>query len=152
MSKITLLQNYDSPILLENHSEGWVYKISDEYVAKVEAPGEFPSYNIDMFYEIKMARLLYSFGISVPEPIICDYVKVDNEVKRGFIMEFINGKSIHHEMNTNDRSLAEHLLKIELEKCYKRGFTIKDDFVEWILTKNKTIKLIDFTTWKYKGL
>ena len=152
MSKITLLQNYDSPILLENHSEGWVYKISEKYVAKVETPKEFPTYNIDMFYEIKMARLLYSFGISVPEPIACDYVRVDNEVKKGFIMEFIDGKSFHHDMSTDDRNLAESMLGYEREKCYEKGFTVEYEDMEWILTKDKTIKLIDFTKWKYKGL
>ena len=151
MSKITLLQDYDSPILLENHSEGWIYKISDKYVVKVEAPKEFSTYNSGMFYEIKMARLLYSFGISVPEPITCDYVKVENEVKKGFIMEFIDGKSFHHDMNTDDRSLANYMLEVEKEKCYEKGFTVVNEDIEWILTKDKKIKLIDFTKWKYKG-
>ena len=152
MSKITLLQDYNSPILLENHSEGWIYKISDKYVVKVETPKEFPTYNSDMFYEIKMARLLYSFGISVPEPITCDYVKVDNEVKRGFIMEFIDGKSFHHDMNTDDRNLAESMLGYEREKCYEKGFIVEYEDMEWILTKDKKIKLIDFTKWKYERL
>tara|TARA_R100000030_G_C3244198_1_gene121362 strand:- start:71 stop:529 length:459 start_codon:yes stop_codon:yes gene_type:complete len=152
MSKITLLQDYDSPILLENHSEGWIYKISDKYVVKVESPKEFPTYNSDMLYEIKMARLLYSFGISVPEPITCDYVKVENEVKRGFIMEFIDGKSFHHDMNTDDRNLAESMLGYEREKCYEKGFIVEYEDMEWILTKDKKIKLIDFTKWKYERL
>ena len=52
MSKITLLQDYDSPILLENHSEGWIYKISDKYVVKVEAPKEFSTYNLLNFYHL----------------------------------------------------------------------------------------------------
>ena len=149
MSKITLLQEYDSPVLLETASEGWIYRISNKYVVKVNA---CKRYKKDMFHEILITRLLYSFGISVPEPITCDYVKVDNEVKMGYIMEFIDGKSFHHDMSTDDRNLAESMLGYEREKCYEKGFTVEYEDMEWILTKDKTIKLIDFTKWKYKGL
>ena len=117
MSKITLLQEYDSPVLLETASEGWIYRISNKYVVKVNA---CKRYKKDMFHEILITRLLYSFGISVPEPITCDYVKVENEVKKGFIMEFIDGKSFHHDMNTDDRSLANYMLEVEKEKCYEK--------------------------------
>jgi hypothetical protein len=55
-------------------------------------------------------------------------------------------------MSTDDRNLAESMLGYEREKCYEKGFTVEYEDMEWILTKDKTIKLIDFTKWKYKGL
>ena len=143
MSKITLLQSYDSPILLENHSEGWVYRISDKYVVKVPSPVELEKYTTHMFYEIKIARLLYSFGISVPEPITCDYVNVRDKVEIGYIMEYIDGI-------TNERSSHSQVLD-EVNKANELGFTNTD--TGWIfIPKDKEIKLIDFTKWNYKGL
>ena len=150
MSKITLLQEYDSPVLLETASEGWIYRISNKYVVKVNA---CKRYKKDMFHEILITRLLYSFGISVPEPITCDYVKVDNEVKMGYIMEFIDGKAFDDEtISDKDLILAKKLLDKEVKLSLKLGFSFPDDCPQWIFTKDKKIKIIDFTKWKYKGL
>tara|TARA_Y100001963_G_scaffold132171_1_gene190386 strand:+ start:1348 stop:1800 length:453 start_codon:yes stop_codon:yes gene_type:complete len=150
MSKITLLQEYDSPVLLETASEGWIYRISNKYVVKVNA---CKRYKKDMFHEILITRLLYSFGISVPEPITCDYVKVDNEVKMGYIMEFIDGKAFDDEtISDKDLILAKKLLDKEVKLSLKLGFSFPDDCPQWIFTKDKKIKIIDFTKWNYKGL
>ena len=150
MSKITLLQEYDSPVLLETASEGWIYRISNKYVVKVNA---CKRYKKDMFHEILITRLLYSFGISVPEPITCDYVKVDNEVKMGYIMEFIDGKAFDDEtISDKDLILAKKLLDKEVKLSLKLGFSFPDDCPQWIFTKDKKIKIIDFTKWNYRGL
>ena len=106
-----------------------------------------------MFHEILITRLLYSFGISVPEPITCDYVKVDNEVKMGYIMEFIDGKAFDDEtISDKDLILAKKLLDKEVKLSLKLGFSFPDDCPQWIFTKDKKIKIIDFTKWNYKGL
>jgi len=158
MSKITLLQSYDSPILLESDSEGIIYRISDKFVAKVGIPtygtASFSSkYEKRMFYEIKIARLLYSLGISVPEPIMCDYVRVDDDVRMAYIMEFIDGKAYDDEtISDKDLTLAKKLVDKEMKLSSKLGFTILQEAPQWIFTKDKKIKLIDFTEWKYKGL
>ena len=150
MSEITSLQIYDKSILLENATEGWIYRISDKYIAKVAAREK---YDRDMFHEIKIARLLYSFGISVPEPITCDYVRVDGEIKIGFIMEYIDGISWGDKsISKRDNILAHNLVHKEMKLCSERGFSCKIDNPQWIFTKDKKIKLIDFTKWQYKGL
>jgi len=148
MSKITPLQVYTNPILLHGHSEGWIYRISDNYVVKVAARER---YKKDMFHEIKIARLLYSFGISVPEPIICDFVNVRDIVEIGYIMEYIDG--ITNEPSTRQQA------NDEVNKADKLGFSrvknIDGNYVdnpEWIFTKDKKIKLIDFTKWQYKDI
>jgi len=151
MSKISSLQTYDKPILLENakSSEGWIYKISDKYVVKVAARER---YNQDMFHEIKMTRLLYSFGISVPEPITCDYVNVRDKVEIGYIMEYVEGIDWHDKsISKKDNILAHNLVHKEMHLCYGRGFSCKVENPQWIFTKDKKIKLIDFTKWQYKG-
>ena len=105
----------------------------------------------DMFHEIKIARLLYSFGISVPEPIICDFVNVRDIVEIGYIMEYIDG--ITNEPSTRQQA------NDEVNKAVKLGFSrvknIDGNYVdnpEWIFTKDKKIKLIDFTKWQYKDI
>ena len=150
MSKITLLQSYDDPIFISSESEGYVYRISYKYVVKVPAREK---YKKDMLHEIKIARLLYSFGISVPEPITCDYVKIDGEIQRGYIMEYIEG------ISWNDQSMSEEVKVVpdrlsltEVKNAFKLGFTNTGLARQWIFTKDKKIKLIDFTSWKYKGL
>jgi len=159
---ITPLQSYEVPILIAEHGEGTVYKISDNHCAKIPSGNR---YKRDMFYEIKMCRLLYSFGISVPEPITCDYVNVGDKVEIGYIMEYIDGISncIHgektEEFTDYQWNLATILSLNEVKKAKKLGFSwakYKDgeviDNPEWIFTKDKEIKLIDFTKWNYKGL
>ena len=167
MSKITSLQIYDKPILLQaaksepyfqgpdllydnNNNlatEGWVYRISDKYVVKVAARRR---YKKGMFYEIKIARLLYSLGISVPEPITCDYVNVRDKVEIGYIMEYIDG--ITNEHSCHSQVLDEVNKANELGFIYTDSSTIVGSSPGWIFTKDKKIKLIDFTKWKYKGL
>ena len=106
-----------------------------------------------MFYEIKIARLLYSFGISVPEPITCDYVNVRDKVEIGYIMEYVEGISWHDKsISKKDNILAHNLLHRELKLTSSLGFSLHNEEAQWILTKDKKIKLIDFTNWKYKGL
>ena len=144
---ITPLQIYKVPILIAEHGEGTIYKISDNHCAKMPSGNR---YKTDMFYEIKMCRLLYSLGISVPEPIICDFVNVRDIVEIGYIMEYIDG--ITNEPSTRQQA------NDEVNKADKLGFSrVKNidgnyvDSPEWIFTKDKKIKLIDFTKWKYKG-
>ena len=150
MTKITLLQSYDNPILLGSGSEGWIYRISNKYVVKVAAREK---YNQDMFHEIKIARLLYSLGISVPEPITCDYVNVRGKDEIGYIMEYIDGISWDdNNISEEDNVLAHNLVHKEIKLYSERGFSWKVDNPQWIFTKDKKIKLIDFTKWKYKGL
>ena len=148
MSNITIFQGYDNPIFVSSGKEGCVYRISDKYAVKVAAR---KGYKKDMFHEIKIARLLYSFGISVPEPIICDFVNVRDIVEIGYIMEYIDG--ITNEPSTRQQA------NDEVNKADKLGFSrvknIDGNYVdnpEWIFTKDKKIKLIDFTKWQYKDI
>ncbi len=159
---ITPLQIYEVPVLIKRHGEGTIYKISDIHCVKVPS-GD--NYSIEkMGYEIKIGRLLYSLGISVPEPIMCDFVNVRDIVEIGYIMEYIDGISnwIHgdktDEFSDYEWNLATTLALDEVKRAKKLGFSLaknKDghdlDNPEWIFTKDKKIKLIDFTKWKYKG-
>ena len=152
---ITSFQIYKVPILVIEHGEGTIYKISDIHCVKVPTGN---SYKKNMFHEIKIARLLYSLGISVPEPIMCDYVNVRDKVEIGYIMEYIDGitNSIHGEKTDEftdyQWKLATDLSLLEVKKAKKLGFSWVVDNPEWIFTKDKEIKLIDFTKWNYKGL
>jgi len=159
----TPLQIYEVPILIARHGEGTIYKISDIHCVKVPS-GNYYSIEI-MGHEIKISRLLYSLGISVPEPIMCDYVRINGVVKKGFIMEYIDGitNTIHgdktDEFTDYQWNLATILALNEVKTAKKLGFSLvmnKDghyiDNPEWIfIPKDKKIKLIDFTKWKYKG-
>ena len=151
MSKITLLQKYEKPIFIASQSEGQVYKISDKYVVKVPCSER---YKEDMFHEIKIARLLYSLGFPVPEPITIDYVNVrDNKVELGYIMEYIDGISIFNEdISKEDKIVAHNLLHRETKKLFRKGFTSMVHAVECIFTKEGDIKLIDFSQFQYKEL
>ena len=159
----TPLQVYEVPILIAQHGEGTIYKISDIHCVKVPS-GD--NYSIKkMGYEIKISRLLYSLGISVPEPIMCDYIRINGAAKKGFIMEYIDGISnwIHgdktDEFSDYEWNLATTLALDEVKRAKKLGFSLaknKDghdiDNPEWIfISKGEKIKLIDFTKWKYKG-
>ena len=121
MSKVTLLQKYEEPIFIASQSEGQVYKISDKYVVKVPTRER---YKEDMFHEIKIARLLYSLGFPVPEPITIDYVNVrDNKVELGYIMEYIDGISIFDEdISIEDKIVAHNLLHRETKKLFRKGY------------------------------
>ena len=148
MSKVTLLQKYEEPIFIASQSEGQVYKISDKYVVKV------PTRKEDMFHEIKIARLLYSLGFPVPEPITIDYVNVrDNKVELGYIMEYIDGISIFDEdISIEDKIVAHNLLHRETKRLFRKGFTSMVPAVECILKPNGEIRLIDFSQFQYKEL
>ena len=64
-----------------------------------------------MFHEIKITRLLYSFGISVPEPMTCDYVNVRGKDEIGYIMEYVEGISWDdNNISEEDNVLAKNLL------------------------------------------
>ena len=151
MSEITLLQEYDKPIFLENGSEGFIYRISDKYVVKVPARNR---YKLQMEHEINISRLLFSHKISVPEPITIDYVNVRDKVERGFIMEYICGESWDDEgIDEEDIILGRKLAKLQIEKSIEKGFFYNHAVnPQWILTYDGKLKLIDFTNWKYKRL
>ena len=151
MSKVTLLQKYEEPILLDTGSEGWIYKISDKYVVKVPIRER---YKEDMFHEIKIARLLYSLEFPVPEPITIDYVNVrDNKVELGYIMEYIDGISIFNgDISIEDKIVAHNLLHRETKRLFRKGFTSMVPAVECILKPNGEIRLIDFSQFQYKEL
>jgi RIO-like serine/threonine protein kinase len=151
MSNITIFQGYDNPIFVSSGKEGCVYRISDKYAVKVAAR---KGYKKDMFHEMKIARLLYSFGVSVPEPITCDYVNVRDKVEIGYIMEYVEGISWNDQNISEEVSIvANNLMDMEMSLCSKLGFTDYGLINEqWIFTKDKKIKLIDFTNWQYKDI
>jgi|10_taG_2_1085330.scaffolds.fasta_scaffold06627_2 hypothetical protein len=152
MSKVTSLQIYDEPIRIAKR----IYKISDKYVIKfISLKPE--SAKEDIFYEIQVARISHSMGIPIAEPIVCDYAKVDGEIKVGFIMEYVDG--IEGRQVTNDRILAtsdknlqlgNQLSDVEIKKAKKLGITIVEP--QWILIDDKKIKFIDVAKWQYRGL
>ena len=152
MSKLSVLQEYKNPIFIARHSEGEVHKISDKYVVKVPVYGNNEYKNL-MYHEINIARLLFSLGFPVPEPITIDYVNVRGEIELGYIMEYIEGISIYDEnISLEDRVVAKNLLHRETKKLFKKGFTSKIGAVECILTPNEEIRLIDFSSFTYKDL
>ena len=148
MSKLSVLQEYKNPIFIARHSEGEVHKISDKYVVKVAMNNEYKN---DMYHEIKIARLLFSLGFPVPEPITIDYVNVRGEIELGYIMEYIEGISIYDKnISIEDKVVAKNLVHRETKKLFKKGFTSMIGAVECILTPNEEIKLIDFSSFTYK--
>ena len=152
MSKLSVLQEYKNPIFIARHSEGEVHKISDKYVVKVPVYGNNEYKNL-MYHEINIARLLFSLGFPVPEPITIDYVNVRGEIELGYIMEYIEGISIYDKnISIEDRVVAKNLLHRETKKLFKKGFTSKIGAVECILTPNEEIRLIDFSSFTYKDL
>tara|TARA_Y100000004_G_scaffold132065_1_gene149080 strand:+ start:18 stop:476 length:459 start_codon:yes stop_codon:yes gene_type:complete len=152
MSKLSVLQEYKNPIFIARHSEGEVHKISDKYVVKVPVYGNNEYKNL-MYHEINIARLLFSLGFPVPEPITIDYVNVRGEIELGYIMEYIEGISIYDKnISIEDKVVAKNLLHRETKKLFKKGFTSKIGAVECILTPNEEIRLIDFSSFTYKDL
>ena len=137
---ITSFQIYKVPILVIEHGEGTIYKISDIHCVKVPTGN---SYKKNMFHEIKIARLLYSLGISVPEPIMCDYVNVRDKVEIGYIMEYVEGISWHDKsISKKDNILAHNLLHRELKLTSSLGFSLHNEEAQWILTKDKKINAL----------
>ena len=160
------LQTYDKPIelgkSLDGHRSRRAFRISDKYVAKLGLERESIlnqklldyKYYGDIFNEIKIARLLYANGISIPEPITCDYVNINGKLQIGFIMEYIEGISFDETENTELLELAEKLILKEEVKI--KELNLFTDFTgcspgssgpQWILSNENEIKLIDFEKW-----
>jgi predicted Ser/Thr protein kinase len=105
----------------------------------------------DVFYEIKIAMLLYKNNISIPEPITCDYIEVDGKLEMAFIMEYIDGTSFDLTDNKEIIELGEKLAEEESKKINKLGIFENVSGPQWILTNDKQIKLIDFEKWELKN-
>jgi len=153
------LQTYDKPIelgkSLDGHRSRRAFRISDEYVAKLGVGRETVSnqklldykYYGDILHEFKVAKLLYTNGISIPKPITCDYVSINGKLQMGFIMEYIEGVSFDETKNTELLELAEKLVLKEEEKIEKLNLFFNFTGPQWILTNENEIKLIDFEKW-----
>ena len=159
------LQTYDKPIelgkSLDGHRSHRAFRISDEYVAKLGIGKETVSnqklldykYYGDILHEFKVAKLLYTNGISIPKPITCDYVNINGKLQMGFIMEYIDGISFDETENTELLELAEKLILKEEVKI--KELNLFTDFTgspgssgpQWILSNENEIKLIDFEKW-----
>ena len=154
--KRTSLQTYENPICIGESGDGVhrVFKISDKYSAKlIRQNREHPrckNYG-DVFYEIKIAMLLYKNNISIPEPITCDYIEVDGKLEIAFIMEYIDGTSFDLTDDKETIELGEKLAEEESKKINKLGIFKNVSGPQWILTNDKQIKLIDFEKWELKN-
>ena len=151
--KATSLQTYENPICIGESGDGVhrTFRISDKYVAKLKRDNrEHPrcKHYGDVFYEIKLARLLYAFGISIPEPITCDYVEIDGQYIMAFIMEYIEGTSFNLTDDKETIQLGEKLAAEEAKKINELGIFPNISGPQWILTNDKQIKLIDFEKWE----
>ena len=151
--KQTSFQTYENPICIGESGDGVhrTFRISDKYVAKLHRDNrEHPrcKHYGDVFYEIKLARLLYANGISIPEPITCSYVKVNGKLQMAFIMEYIEGTSFNLTDDKETIELGEKLAAEEAEKINKLGIFTNTSGPQWILTNEKEIKLIDFEKWE----
>ena len=163
------LQTYDEPIelgkSLDGHRSHRAFRISDEYVAKLGIGKETVSnqklldykYYGDIFHEFKVAKLLYTNGISIPKPITCDYININGKLQMGFIMEYIDGISFDETENSELLELAEKLILKEEVKI--KELNLFTDFTgcspgssgpQWILNNENEIKLIDFEKWEIK--
>ena len=159
------LQTYDKPIelgkSLDGHRSRRAFRISDKYVAKLGLEREsifnqklldYKHYG-DILHEFKVAKLLYTNGISIPKPITCDYVNINGKLQIGFIMEYIEGTSFDETENIELLELAEKLVLEEEAKIKK--LNLFTDFTgspgssgpQWILSNKNEIKLIDFEKW-----
>ena len=153
------LQTYDEPIelgkSLDGHRSHRTFRISDKYVAKLGLERESIfnqklldyKYYGDILHEFKVAKLLYTNGISIPKPITCDYVSINGKLQMGFIMEYIEGVSFDETKNTELLELAEKLVLKEEEKIEKLNLFFNFTGPQWILTNENEIKLIDFEKW-----
>ena len=153
------LQTYDKPIelgkSLDGHRSRRAFRISDEYVAKLGIEKETVSnqklldykFYGDIFHEFKIAKLLYTNGISIPKPITCDYVNINGKLQMGFIMEYIDGISFDETENTELLELAEKMVLKEEKKVEKLNLFSNFTGPQWILTNKNEIKLIDFEKW-----
>jgi|TARA_Y100000034_G_C6762723_1_gene339809 hypothetical protein len=158
----TSLQIYDDPIYLSGGAMGEVYRISDKYVIKVrqiDKSNKFlKNHNIEFLIkqhylvsqqEIKKLRILYSWGISVPEPITIDYVDVRGELELGLIMEYIEGYSFKVYQPTNlfgvelripeDISAPEETKKILVDNISKTE-------IDFLLEEIVKIKKLGFSS------
>ena len=145
-------QTYEFPKFIDNQCEGWIYRISDNDAAKI------PNTILNIGREMKIARMLYESGISVPKLKGWEYVKVPQEFdkpRKAFIMEFIEGRNgceLYQGKYSNFEKyeLAVRLAEEEIEKAKQLGFNLGFDegnSSNYILTPNKKIKLIDFSAW-----
>jgi predicted Ser/Thr protein kinase len=153
------LQTYDKPIelgkSLDGHRSRRAFRISDEYVAKLGVGKETVSnqklldykYYGNILHEFKVAKLLYTNGISIPKPITCDYVNINGKLQMGFIMEYIEGISFDETKNKELLELAKKMVLKEEKKIEKLNLFSNFTGPQWILTNKNEIKLIDFEKW-----
>jgi RIO-like serine/threonine protein kinase len=162
---ISPYQTYENPKRLNLiGAHGRCYQIAEGYSAKI--PYED---NTRIGKEMRIAKMLYAAGISVPEPFSWDFVNVPrdyDEAKKAFIMEFIPGELISElshrikyqvtldakckEEEIKRNILAKQLLYNEIKKAKELGFTPGGDSDHnCILTPDDTIKIIDFALWSH---
>lgn len=141
----TPYQTYHQPILLGGAGDGKVYRISHDEVAKVsDNPGRLGK-------EMKMAKMLYQAGISVPEPRGWDDVQLAQErFQKAFIMEHIEGKLGSDTMG-RESFRALDLVEAETNRARRFGFIPKQEkfWRNWILRPNGEVVLIDFGRWSH---
>ena len=95
--------------------------------------------------------LLYKNNISIPEPITCDYIEVDEKLEMAFIMEYIDGTSFDLTDDKETIELGEKLAEEESKKINELGIFKNVSGPQWILTNDEQIKLIDFEKWELKN-
>lgn len=149
--KISPYQTYKRPEYLDCRTHGFICRISDDKAAKI--PHERVNVPVPIGREIMIAKMLYEARISVPKPFSWDYVNVPYEPgysKKGFIMEYIQGKNGDKIYKTPEYYFAKKLVKEEIRKIKDLGFfpgDLIEDSSNWILTPDNRIILIDFADW-----
>ncbi len=146
------LQEYEIPLQIGRGSQGEVFRISDLNAAKIDLYGHLDPSRRMLEKELKISKELYLSGISVPKPKGIFPIRFPLEVKDGFVMEFIEGKT-RFALDRNEFKHVENLLKIELKKVKDLGFRPYDIYIMgnsiWSPEKDK-LYLIDFASWSKK--
>jgi RIO-like serine/threonine protein kinase len=151
-------QTYENPLVLgRKGSHGKCYKISEESAAKI--PREYIQISIGR--EMKIAKMLYEAGISVPKPLAWDFISVPQEYQEpqmAFIMEYVPGwdcYSLSRKFGKEYEEFAFELAQHEITKANELGFIPGLDALtplNLILSSNFEIKLIDFGNWGHKDV
>ncbi|MEK6936379.1 MAG: hypothetical protein AABW67_06335 [Nanoarchaeota archaeon] len=151
-------QTYENPELIGKGLDGFVYRISENHVAKIDEDVTF----IDSLkHQYDICKKLYEKSISVPKPEGVFQIQIKGIPIPAFIMQFIEGFNIKKikdspdlmkqlKLSADDVNRICYLHTAEVIKAERLGFHPTDGGYNngiWSPSENKNY-LIDFSYWK----